>query len=169
MWQCSQQHENRDEAKFCGKCGEKRETRVSCSACGSKLEPEDVFCTSCGHREAAKTVEPPKAPVQPPHPVEPARTAVPAPAVPAPKEEPAQPPAAPPPPVEAAVEPPPADEPVTFSFGGAKIEMIDAKSPRAPKPAASARGRGMSSMVSAIMGFVLIAAVLGAAFYLITR
>jgi hypothetical protein len=155
MWQCSRQHDNKDEAKFCGKCGEKRETRASCTACGAKLEPEDVFCTSCGHPRKQEAVPAP----------------MPAP-VPVPAAVPEVPPPVPvePPPPEPAVEPqPPAEEPVTFSFGGAKIEMIDGKSPKAAKPATSARRGGANQMVSAIMGFLLIAAVLGAAFYLITR
>ncbi len=146
MWQCSQQHENKDEAKFCGKCGEKRETRVSCPACGTKLEPDDVFCTSCGQ---PRKVEPAPAPV---------------PVVAEPPPTPVAPPASP------VVEPPPAaEEPVTFSFGGAKIAMIDAKSPPPAKAATVARSGGMSPMLSAILGFVLIGAVLGLAFYLVTH
>lgn len=95
---------------------------------------------------AAVHVEPPPAPVEPP---------------PATVE---------PPPAASAVEPqPPAEEPVTFSFGGAKIEMVDAKSPRPAKPTATKSGGGMNPMLSAILGFVLIAAVLGAAFYFVTR
>lgn len=162
MWQCSRQHENKDEAKFCGKCGEKRETRVLCSACGAQLEPEDVFCTSCGHPRKAEPAPASVAvavPPQTPAPVTPPPTPVAPSPVPVASS-----------PTEPAVEPPPpVEEPVTFSFGGAKIEMIDGKSPRAAKATASARKQGMSPMLSAILGFVLIAAVLGAAFYLVTR
>ena len=160
MWQCTQQHENRDEAKFCGKCGEKRETRVLCSQCGTILEPDDVFCTSCGHprntepKPAPAPVVAPVAPVQVTQPVEAAPTEIPA-TIAAPPEEPA--------PEE------PKDEPVTFSFGGAMIEMKDdpSKPDRLKKP--SGGKRGMSSTMTAILSFALIAAVLWLALYLITR
>lgn len=155
MWQCSQQHENREEAKFCSQCGEKRVTRVYCSECGSLLEPEDVFCTSCGHR---RDVEPKPAVVSP------------TPVVPTSVEQPRE--AAP---VAALPNNPSPAEPVTFSFGGAKIAMGD--NPKRQEPAVktvpasapTARSGGMSSTQSAILGFLVSAAVLGLAFYLITR
>lgn len=138
MWQCSQQHENRDAAKFCSKCGEVGATPVKCSQCGSALEPEDLFCTSCGHR-----LDPEPAALA---------SAVPEAAV-----------------ATAALEVPKPDEPVTFSFGGTIVTMKDdlAKPDKAAKVSAS--GGKMSSAQSAILSFVLIAVVLGLAFYLITR
>lgn len=157
MWQCSQQHENRENSKFCSRCGEKRVVPFYCSQCGSLLEPEDVFCTSCGQRRDAEpevaaapsaAVEVPVA--KPPAPV--------APEVPAPAP---------------GVAPP--EEPVTFSFGGAKIAM--GNDPRKPPnvvaaPAGSAqpvrRGR-LTPTQSAILGFVVSAAVLGLAFYLVNH
>ncbi len=164
MWQCSKQHENREEAKFCGKCGEMRIVRAHCSKCGALLEPEDVFCTSCGHPCNSE-----------PEPAASASAFV-APVEATPFEESALP-------TEATVatattEEPQAEEPVTFSFGGMSIAMKDdpTKPERAAKPAKAggspstgARGGGMSSVQSAILSFVLIAAVLGLAFYLVTK
>jgi len=80
---------------------------------------------------------------------------------------------APEPPPAAPAEEPAQDEPVTFSFGGAKIAMKE----EALKPAKSAakierapdKRDAISSTQYAILSFVLIAAVLGAAFYFITR
>lgn len=159
MWQCSQQHENREEAKFCSKCGEKRETRVYCPGCGTLLEPEDLFCTSCGHRRDAEPAPVPKpevvltAPVVPASVVQPVQSA----------------------PLSASAQDPSPAEPVTFSFGGTKIPMGD--NPKMPEPAVrtvpasapTSSSGGMNSTQSAILGFVLSAAVLGLAFYLITR
>lgn len=176
MWQCSQQHENRDEAKFCGKCGEKHVTRVQCSECGSLLEPDDEFCTSCGHRRdaapklaaltpAVAAVAPVAAtPIEKPIPLVQAAVAAASIEVPTPEEP--------------TPEEPPAEEPVTFSFGGMSIAMKDDPSkPDKPKKTAKAggsssagtRGRGMSPTQSAILSFLLIAAVLGLAFYLVTH
>jgi Double zinc ribbon len=162
MWQCSQQHDNREEAKFCSKCGEKRETRVYCPECGSLLEPGDMFCTSCGH----------------PRDTEPKTVSAPATAPPTyVRAAPIEPPA--PRPVEAAVAAPPREpnpgEPLTFSFGGAKLAMGD--NPKRPESAVTTvlantpatPAGGMSSAKSMIIGFAVSAAVLGLAFYLITR
>ncbi len=67
--------------------------------------------------------------------------------------------------------PPPAapveDEPVTFSFGGAKIAMKEPGKPDKVKP--PKRASGMNSTVSAILSFAVIALVLFLAFYLITK
>ena len=41
------QHENREEAKFCIKCGEK--FGVKCPNCGNSLPFEALFCDECGH------------------------------------------------------------------------------------------------------------------------
>ena len=161
MWQCSQHHDNKEEAKFCSKCGEKRETRVYCPECGSLLEPDDMFCTSCGHPRDTE-----------PKPVSAPATAPPA-YVRAALIEPTDPR-----PVEAVVDAPPkepnAAEPVTFSFGGAKLAMGD--TPKRTEAALTVpanmpppRGGGMSSVQSMIIGFVVSAAVLGLAFYLVTR
>jgi hypothetical protein len=69
----------------------------------------------------------------------------------------------------------PADEePVTFRFGGALIEMKD----DAPRPKAAAIPadeiptpveRHSNPVLAAILGFVIIAVVLGVVFYLITQ
>ncbi len=40
------QFENREGAKFCGKCGHKFE--ITCLECGTKNQPENVFCDECG-------------------------------------------------------------------------------------------------------------------------
>jgi uncharacterized OB-fold protein len=168
MWQCSQQHDNREEARFCSKCGEKRETRVYCSECATLLEPEDLFCTSCGHRRDIESKR-----VSAPATVR--ATSVAATPIEAPAPRPAE---------VAVVEPadvaaPPKDsnaaEPVTFSFGGAKIPMGD--NPKRPGPAVktvpadapTTRVGRLSSTQSMILGFVVSAALLGLAFYLITR
>jgi hypothetical protein len=151
MWHCTQQHENREEAKFCSKCGEKRVTRTVCSKCGSLLEPEDVFCTSCGHpRDAEQQPPPASAPVTPKAhaPME----------VPVPQAQVI---------ANAPQQQPEAEKPVTFSFGGATIAMKDDSKPDTAKPARPRKG--MSAAMSGILSFVLIAAVLGAALYLITR
>jgi len=75
-------------------------------------------------------------------------------------------------------EEPQLEEPVTFSFGGMSIAMKDdpTKPEKAVKSAkaggsgsTTARAGGMSATQSAILSFVLIAAVLGLAFYLVTR
>jgi class 3 adenylate cyclase/tetratricopeptide (TPR) repeat protein len=41
------QFENRNEAIFCLKCGEKLE--IKCLQCGNSLPPEALFCDKCGH------------------------------------------------------------------------------------------------------------------------
>lgn len=167
MWQCSQQHDNKEEAKFCSKCGEKRITRVYCSECGSLLEPEDLFCTSCGHRRDTE----PK--------LTSARDAASiSPVVPPQVEQPVVPPAQTAP-RAASSEGPSPEQPAAFRFGGRLIEMKDDGTNPEPAPVrastsggntlASARSGGMSSMKSGILGFVVSAAVLGLAFYLITR
>lgn len=178
MWQCSHQHENRDSAKFCGKCGEPRVVRVPCARCGSILEPEDIFCTACGHpREAVEQAPPLPPPVREPEPA-PAPRVQPAPApVPPPVEAkpPAEPEAAPVPEAEPPdAEPPeaePKEEPVTFSFGGAVIEMKE--SPEAAKSTGPIRRRppaeGVSPMQSAILSFIVIVVLFGLALYFITR
>jgi len=153
MWQCSRQHENREEAKFCGKCGERRVIRVHCAQCGAVVEPEDSFCTNCGHpRENAAESAPPPSP--------------------APEPAVATPPASEPKP---ALEPPSkAEEPVTFSFGGAIIEMKEP--PDAPKTSGSGPVRrarpaneGLTPTQSAILSFIVFAVLLGLALYFITR
>jgi hypothetical protein len=154
MWHCSQQHQNRDEAKFCGKCGEHRDTRPRCSECGSSLEPEDSFCTSCGQPRATE-----------------AKLAAPTPAPVAPVEASIEASVTKASPVSVELK---ADEPVTFSFGGMSIAMKDDpgkpdKTAKASGTSAGARSGRMSSTTSAILSFLLIAAVLGLAFYLVTR
>ena len=42
------QFENREEAKFCLKCGEKLEFK--CPKCGKHLPSEAMFCDECGHK-----------------------------------------------------------------------------------------------------------------------
>jgi hypothetical protein len=111
MWQCSQHHENRDGAKFCAKCGEKRIENVVCSACATTLEPEDEFCTSCGLKRGGQPAAPP---------------------IESHVVEAAAPPAAPPPAPAAASAP--AAEPFRFNFGGAVIEASD--EPKKPKKSA---------------------------------
>jgi len=122
--------------------------KALCSQCGTMLEPEDAFCTSCGHRRDAEPVPTPPPVISP--------------------VEVAAPPA---PPTVAPVEEPKAEEPVTFSFGGTMVAMKDdSKSPEKPaKVGGGAPGRGMSSTQSAILSFVLIAVVLGVAFYFVTK
>jgi hypothetical protein len=152
MWQCSRQHENREEARFCGKCGERRVLRVHCTQCGAVVEPEDFFCTSCGHpRESApESAAPPLTP--PPEPA----------------------PAPPAPPAAAAAPPTPTKpEPITFSFGGAVIEM-EPTAAAAPKEPGAIRRRppapeNLSPVQSAILSFLVIAVLLGLALYFITR
>lgn len=80
--------------------------------------------------------------------------------------------AAPAPPVEPPPTASPASnepEPVTFSFGGAKIEMKD--DPSKPDRLVTPRRKQSkwSSMITTVMSFALIAAVLWIALYLITR
>ena len=41
-------HENPDEAKFCGKCGEK--LSLICSKCSSENKLGNSFCNKCGQR-----------------------------------------------------------------------------------------------------------------------
>ena len=41
------QHENREGAKFCNKCGHKFE--VNCPSCGNSNPPGSAFCDECGH------------------------------------------------------------------------------------------------------------------------
>lgn len=41
------QSENSEEAKFCGKCGEK--LFLICPQCGSENTPGNNFCNECGH------------------------------------------------------------------------------------------------------------------------
>jgi class 3 adenylate cyclase len=41
------QHENPEEAKFCGKCGKK--LFLMCPQCGSENTPGNNFCNECGH------------------------------------------------------------------------------------------------------------------------
>ena len=67
---------------------------------------------------------------------------------------------------DAKFEPPPADEPVTFSFGGGLVEMKDDSKPDTMQVAGGGR---MSSAQTAILSFVLFAAVLGAALYFVSR
>ncbi len=150
MWQCSQQHENRDGAKFCAKCGERRVETVLCSACGTKLEPEDDFCTSCGLKRGgqpiSETVASPK--VEIPATAPPVIAA--APVV-------AAVPVAPPAPAVSA----PAAEPFRFNFGGAVIEATDE-----PK---KVKKSGKGPMTTAMLSFVLFAVLLVIALYLASR
>ncbi len=46
------QFENREEAKFCKKCGNKLE--LICPSCTHPYQPDSIFCDECGHdlREA---------------------------------------------------------------------------------------------------------------------
>jgi hypothetical protein len=67
---------------------------------------------------------------------------------------------------DAEIQPRSEDEPVTFSFGGAIIEMKDDTK---PENAAQGSGGGMSSAQTAILSFVLFAAVLGLALYFVSR
>ena len=162
MWQCSQQHENREEAKFCAKCGEKRVERVICSACNSVLEPDDVFCVICGLKRgvAAPVFEslPLPAPVvvpraAPPPVVEP-------PIAPAPPVVTAAPPVVPIAPPEPPAAAPPTGESFSFSFGGA---TIGAQTPvKKVKPAKSPMATGMLSFV--VLGVLLLVAL-----YLLSR
>jgi hypothetical protein len=156
MWQCSQQHENRDEAKFCNKCGEKRVMPARCAACGATLQTEDEFCTACGHRREGEphpvTPVPVLAPVTA---AEPVRVDVPAPALETVVSDP----------LPAASKP--EHEPVTFSFGGATIAMKDDSRPDTAKPAV--RRKGLSPALTAILSFALFAAVLWLALYFVTR
>ena len=41
------QYDNRENAKFCKKCGTKLE--LVCPACGYPVEPDSIFCDECGH------------------------------------------------------------------------------------------------------------------------
>ncbi len=41
------QLENKESAKFCGKCGAK--LALICPQCGSENDPENNFCNECGH------------------------------------------------------------------------------------------------------------------------
>ena len=41
------QFENREEAKFCKKCGNKLE--LICPSCGHPYQPDSIFCDECGH------------------------------------------------------------------------------------------------------------------------
>jgi len=51
------QHENREGAKFCIKCGEKFEAK--CPNCGNSLPSEALFCDECGHTLAKLKEGPP--------------------------------------------------------------------------------------------------------------
>jgi hypothetical protein len=150
MWQCSRQHDNREEAKFCAKCGEKRVVRVLCQACAAVLEPDDVFCTSCGHKRDA---QPAAAPVQAPEPA-------PVPVATTSPEPPAAPTVAP------KAEPP--GESFSFSFGGTTIESVGPES-KAKAPSKAAGSGGRNPFVTAILSFVVFAVLLGAALYFLSR
>jgi predicted amidophosphoribosyltransferase len=41
------QFENREEAKFCKKCGNKLE--LPCPSCGNPYQSDIIFCDECGH------------------------------------------------------------------------------------------------------------------------
>jgi hypothetical protein len=163
MWQCSQQHENREEAKFCAKCGERRVERVICAACGTVLEPTDIFCISCGYKVevkrapfAAPVVIAPPPPPPPPPVAEPVAVPVAAIATPAP------------PPVVAVTEPatpaptPDASQPeeFSFSFGGTTIGT---------KTPVKQVKKSKSPMTTGIMSFVVLGVLLLIAIYLLSR
>ena len=50
--------DNKDEAKFCGECGNKFE--LKCVQCGSKNLPGNKFCNECGHSLTLPSEQPPK-------------------------------------------------------------------------------------------------------------
>jgi len=52
------QHENREGAIFCLKCGEKFE--IKCPQCSNSLPVEALFCDKCGHNLAQPSEAPPK-------------------------------------------------------------------------------------------------------------
>ena len=178
MWQCSQQHENKEEAKFCSKCGEKRVVQVYCTECGTLLEQDDLFCTSCGHqRDTQPQVMAKPAPVTPvvQAPIVSTPVVLPTPVVPAQVVQSVVSPAQTVPPTALPQESI-AEEPVSFRFGGALIPMgaEPQKQQQTARPMAgsvppSAGIGGMSSVQSAILGFVAILVVLGLVFYLVGR
>jgi len=51
-------HENPEEAKFCGKCGEK--LFLVCPQCGSENTPGNNFCNECGHNFTSPSEPTPK-------------------------------------------------------------------------------------------------------------
>jgi hypothetical protein len=153
MWQCSQKHDNREEAKFCAKCGEKRVERIVCSACGTVLEPTDEFCIACGCKVAQEPAPRPVVDLPPPAP-----TGAPPPPPPA---------AAAKPDVTPTVEPPiPASEPAkeeetfSFSFGGT---TVGAKTP------VKKVKQSKSPMATGVISFVVLGILLLVALYLMSR
>lgn len=49
MATCSQGHENKDGAKFCGKCGERVEGgKIDCPHCSAEVDSKAKFCNKCG-------------------------------------------------------------------------------------------------------------------------
>ena len=55
--QCSQcQHENRDTARFCEKCGSS--LGLSCPSCGIQNRPGAAFCDTCGSGLSKETPVP---------------------------------------------------------------------------------------------------------------
>ena len=52
------QFENREGAKFCGKCRAK--LSPICPSCGSENSPENIFCDECGHDLQKAKEAPPK-------------------------------------------------------------------------------------------------------------
>jgi predicted amidophosphoribosyltransferase len=52
------QFENRGEAKFCKKCGNKLE--LLCPSCGNPYQSDSIFCDQCGHDLRKPSEAPPK-------------------------------------------------------------------------------------------------------------
>ena len=155
MWQCSQQHENREEAKFCAKCGDKRVERVVCSSCNAVMEPDDAFCVACGQkREGAPSMGAVSSRVEalplPP----PVRIPEPTPTAPAPL------PAAAPVPPAAPAPLPASEDAFSFSFGGT---TIGAQTP--VKKTKKSKG----PMATGIVSFVAFGVLLLIALYLLSR
>ncbi len=48
-------HENREDATFCGGCGAALAVELVCASCGRSNPPDQKFCDSCGQRLAEPT------------------------------------------------------------------------------------------------------------------
>jgi len=48
--------ENKDDAKYCRKCGKR--LALACPECGAEVEQDDEFCSNCGHKLGGDAEQP---------------------------------------------------------------------------------------------------------------